>query len=412
MRRLFLVLLLLPAGLSGRTLDVEVHRGKAALALDGTNLGAGSRFSADISPGWHELTARKEGCRDEIRWISGTNAARVEFEMVPTDSFHLLRKIVPCGSHPKEVVVSPDGRWLVFTLLDDSGIDVYDTLGERIVKRVRDLEGASEKGFVEGVFKRDGSEFWFSQMTTGWVYVMDVPSFTVKRVIKNVGNWTKVIEFTPDEAFAYVSNWLGNDVAVIDAKTFRIVRRIPVDGKAPRGLAFSADGKYLWVVCNDSCDILKYEAATGKFLKRTECGGALDRIRPDRDRRYAYIDNMYRRELYEYDLSNDRIVRTLPIPWPNPNNVRLSPDGEWIYLVARGPNNPQSYLLRSPENGRVFAIRRKTFTIEDVFECGNQGVGMSVFPDGSRIAVTSLQDSTVDLWEIHRDWAGKSGRAK
>ena len=49
----------------------------------------------------------------------------------------------------------------------------------------------------------------------------------------------------------YVSNEKDNTVSVIDSRTLAVTRTIPV-GKRPRGIAFSADFKHLFVCASDS----------------------------------------------------------------------------------------------------------------------------------------------------------------
>mgnify|MGYP001237853684 CR=1 FL=1 len=84
----------------------------------------------------------------------------------------------------------------------------------------------------------------------------------------------------------------------------------------------------------------------------------------------------------------------------NPNTIDLTPDGRWLFVSTRGPNNPESYLLRSLKPGRleVFDLATKARVIS--MEGGTQPTGLDVSPDGALVAFTNFQDDAVELYRI------------
>lgn len=307
--------------------------------------------------------------------------------------------IIPTGFHPKESIFSPDGKYVIITpLWDKRTFQVYDW--EKKEMRSFSIPDSHRRmGAVEGVFTRDRTEYWFTQMSSGRVFAYSYPGFQMLAEIVTGGVMPKVVEFSPDGSYALVSNWATGDLTQVEVKTHKVLRRIPTGTRAPRGIAFTPDGRFAYVISFDSGHIVKFDTATWKIVHRLHTGGANDRIRFDREGRYAYIDNMAFCCFYQYDLAADRIVRKVPTG-PNPNNVRLSPCGRYVYIAVRGPNNPKSYLDRSPVNGSIQVFRIADLQKIAELPGGNQCVGLDISPDGKLLVFSNLQDHTIHLYEI------------
>lgn len=64
----------------------------------------------------------------------------------------------------------------------------------------------------------------------------------------------------------YVSNGRGNSVLVIDARTYKILTTIPVEGR-PWGIAISPDNKKVYTANGLSDDIYVIDTKTDKVIK-------------------------------------------------------------------------------------------------------------------------------------------------
>ncbi|MBN1241089.1 MAG: beta-propeller fold lactonase family protein [Spirochaetales bacterium] len=313
------------------------------------------------------------------------------------------------GRQPKSVVFSPDSRLFVVNLLDDGGFQVFDAATLAELDFVKPEGFAASKGFVEGIFVEgsfvaEPGEYWVSQMTTGTVFRRDVAELgtgtpgTVD-AYPTGGSWSKVIAYSPALDLVAVSNWLSNDVTLLERETGAPAGRIgPVP--VPRGLAFSPDGELLYVTSYDAGLFLKYRVADGKELARIALPGANMRhvvLAPDAGT--AWVSDMGLNAVYEVELAAFRVVSTLKTSI-NPNTIDLTPDGGWLFASTRGPNNPESYLLRSLKPGKleVFDLATKTRVIS--MEGGTQPTGLDVSPDGTLLAFTNFQDDTVELYRI------------
>ncbi len=308
------------------------------------------------------------------------------------------------GRQPKSVVFSPDSRRLVVNLLDDEGFQVFsaDTLEELAFVKPEGLVAA--KGFVEGLFVEERGEYWVSQMTTGTVFRFGVEGFGTGVPVPvdsypSGGSWSKVIAYSPALDSIAVSNWLSNDVTLLDRETGDLVGRIgPVP--VPRGLAFSPSGEFLYVTSYDAGLFLKYRVADGKELARIALPGAnMRHVVLSPDAATAWVSDMGLNAVYEVELATFRIVSTLRTSI-NPNTIDLTPDGRWLFASTRGPNNPESYLLRSLKPGKLEVFDLSTRTRVISMEGGTQPTGLDVSPDGTLVAFTNFQDDTVELYRI------------
>ena len=110
----------------------------------------------------------------------------------------------PCGKQPKQVLFSPDSKFIALPLLNDNGFDLFSVEEKKVVKRISP-PGSEKLGFAEGLFIGEKNIFLVSQMTTGTLYEYSCPSFELKRTIKTGGEWSKFIAYNSDKDILAVS---------------------------------------------------------------------------------------------------------------------------------------------------------------------------------------------------------------
>ncbi len=302
-----------------------------------------------------------------------------------------------CGLQPKQVLFSPDSKFIIMPLLNDNGFDVFSISEKKIVKRIVPPE-ASKLGFAEGLFIPQKNVFLVSQMTTAKVYEYSYPDFEHKRTISTEGKWSKFIAFCSEKQLLAVSNWISNNVTIIDYKLGVCTRMIPT-AAAPRGLYFIEGGKNLICLSFDDGLLEKFEVATGKKLQSVKVEkGALRHIVLNADETKAYISDMYHRMIYEINLKSFSITAKTRV-FNNPNTIKLYKD-RWLFVSSRGPNNPQDYTKRSLQNGKIQIIDTNSMTVVKSFEGGNQPTGLDISPDGKYLCFSNFQDANIELYEI------------
>lgn len=302
-----------------------------------------------------------------------------------------------CGRQPKQVLFSPDDKYIIMPLLEDTGFDIFSMEEKKVIRRVLPPNSAKQ-GFAEGLFLPQKGTFLVSQMTTGNLYEYSYPNFEYKRTIPTGGTWSKFIAYSPEKDLLAVSNWISNDVSLIEYGTGKIIRLIKT-GKAPRGLAFLEEGKTLLSLSFESGIIEKFSVEDGKRLNSLSItNAAMRHIVLNKEKTKAFISNMYHAEIYELDLLSFKISRKTKV-YVNPNTIDLLND-RYLFVSSRGYNNPADYTKRSPYNGRITIIDTLSMKAVNVFEGGNQPTGLAVSNSGKFLCFSNFQDQNIEIYSI------------
>src|SRR5207245_2865623 len=132
----------------------------------------------------------------------------------------------------------------------------------------------------------------------------------------------------------YVLNDQGNSLTVIDPRTGRPGRTIPVDD--PYNMYFTPDGRYAIVVA-ERLHRLDFRDAHTFALHRsivTPCTG-VDHMDFSADGRYAIASCEFSGQLLKLNVARERVVAAMQLPGGRgmPQDVKLSPDGRVFYVA-------------------------------------------------------------------------------
>ncbi len=305
--------------------------------------------------------------------------------------------VYSCGKQPKQVLFSPDNKYIILPLLDDNGFDIFSVEDKKVERRINPPE-ASKTGFAEGLFIPEKNAFFVSQMTTGKIHEYSYPGFVYRRSINTDGTWSKFIAYSPEKNMLAVSNWVSNDVSLIDYDSGKVLRKIST-GKAPRGLYFLNKGASIISLSFEGGLIEQFATDTGKKEKSLYVkDAAMRHIVVSSDGKEAYISDMFHRSVLKLDLAGFKITQSVKV-FNNPNTIDLYQD-RWLFVSCRGPNNPQDYTKRSPVNGKVLVIDSTDMSIVKEIPGGNQPTGLDVSSDGRFLCFSDFQDAKVELFKI------------
>ena len=165
----------------------------------------------------------------------------------PKGSYHVLiadattHKLVgeiPLSDAPRPIALAHDEKRLYANVDTLIGFEVADLAKRKVIHRVAavvpedQLRKASRSHGL--ALRPDGKELWTCDVFHDRTYVFDLTAEPPKQiatlVMKGGGYW---LCFSPDGKFCYISERIGNSVAVIDTKTRETVARVVV-GKAPK----------------------------------------------------------------------------------------------------------------------------------------------------------------------------------
>lgn len=312
-------------------------------------------------------------------------------------------KTVSCGKQPKQVVFSYDGKYIVLPLLDEKGFEIISSNGEQ--KKFFAPPNTNQKGFAEALFIPQKQTLFVSQMTINQIheykYNAQLPfekAFTYKRSLPTKGDWSKYIVYSKEKNIIAVSNWISNNVSIIDYDSGKVLKLIAT-GRAPRGLCFLNNGKELLVQCFEGGQIQKFEVESGNKIDEIKIqNSAMRHVTVNKAGDTAFISDMYHHTVYKLNLLDFKIKATYKV-FNNPNTICLMND-RYLFVSCRGPNNPEDYTKPSPVNGKIYVIDTETEKTIQIIEGGNQPTGLDISPDRKILCFSNFQDKTIELWNI------------
>jgi YVTN family beta-propeller protein len=388
-------------------LTVKLFPPDTKVILDGKEL-SGKIQSAEtrifnLPQGYNELTLSASGYYDKTVRLSVTKNVYIEEKLERSDSRLVLVGETVTGHQPKSVMFTRDAQRLVVPILGEKGVDIIPFDGLAPKRRIT-LTPPEKKncGYVEPALVRSRNEIWVSQMETGQVHILkgDDPEYVES--ISTGGRWPKVITISPDEKTAFVSNWISLDVSVIDVATRKLLRLIPVSG-IPRGMAVTADGKFLYVCIYSTGSVDKVDLATWKVKTLNFGRGAARHIVLDDSHGLGYYNDMATGHVVSFTLADDKVQKRV---WAGycPNTLAVSSDGKFIFTSSRGRNNPETYLKKGPDFGKVTVIDAAEMKIVDWVWGRNQCTGLALSPDDKYMVFTDFLDAKVEVYDISGLW--------
>jgi YVTN family beta-propeller protein len=137
---------------------------------------------------------------------------------------------VPLDRTPRALDLTPDGRYLYFTVAGLAAVLVLDTATSSVIKEI--AVGASPH---QAPVTRDGRLALVPSQGPGELGVIDTATNVVAATVA-VGKTPHWVAASADGQVAYVTNEGSNDVSVVDLGRRAVVATIPV-GNAPRKIA-------------------------------------------------------------------------------------------------------------------------------------------------------------------------------
>ena len=184
----------------------------------------------------------------------------------------------------------------------------------------------------------------------------------------------------------YVDNDVGNSLTPIDPRTGRIGTPIPVQD--PYNLYFTPDGRYAIVVA-ERLQRLDFRDPRTMALRHSlsvpVCRG-VDHMDFSADGRYAYASCEFAGRMIEVDLRTQRVIRTLMLNGgsSSPQDVKLSPDGETLYVADQ-------------LNGGVWEIDPESFRVIGFLKTGAGAHGLYPSRNAQLLYVSDRQQGAISV---------------
>lgn len=296
---------------------------------------------------------------------------------------------------PKAAAFRPDGQEIWVTSLMNSyrGLIVFDAITGAHLKNIVLPDG----GAVELIFNQDGSRVYASQMETARVFELDAQTKEILRILPTGSTWTKELALSADQNWLYASNWVGNDVSIINLQTGQLQRRQPTV-KTPRGIYLF--NNFLYVAGFDNGEIEKINLINGQGEVIYQTGGAMRHIVGDPEKGVLYVSDMGRARIYKVDLDTDQVIEFAQTDI-NPNTIALSPDGRVLAVSNRGRNHPSgNYYIPGLEWGSILFFDTTDGQLLEALIGGNQPTALAISPDGQRLVYSNFLDHNLTVCQL------------
>jgi YVTN family beta-propeller protein len=195
------------------------------------------------------------------------------------------------------------------------------------------------------------------------VIVFDVKAGKVLKKIELLLEGGHYLAIQPGTDKLYYPHRADNRVVVIDTKTDRILKIIPVAG-GPVGVAFAPNGE-VWLHEDGDGSVTVVDSKRDEVVKVIPTGGkGAGRMAVSPDGRYAASPHSDSQDVAVIDAVNKTVLATLKIG-KGPGFPMFSPDSTKLYVEESG-------------NGDVVVIDLKTMSVSARYKIGSDPFGGAI----------------------------------
>ena len=242
---------------------------------------------------------------------------------------------------PVEGAYSPDGKYLYVTN--------YAMYGKGLLKEGTDICRPSDN------------------YDRSFLYRINTSTWAIDAIYK-VGTVPKVVAVTPDNKYVLVSHWCSYDLYAISVETQKIVKIIKI-GAYPRGITVSADSRFAYVAQMGGTVVHKIDLATWKdeLLNVGSNPRALV-LSPDNLTLYATLNKSG--QVIAYDLASKKVLRKVKTGEAS-RSLDISSDGTALFVV-------------NFTSDTVSKVRASDFKILQTIKVCDQPIGVTFEPKFQR----------------------------
>ncbi|HET6818457.1 MAG TPA: hypothetical protein VFH66_14610 [Mycobacteriales bacterium] len=203
-----------------------------------------------------------------------------------------------------------------------------------------DIYAADRPGRLSAVVRHDPALVYVPNSESGTLDVISQKTFQIVGHYQ-VGRLPQHVTPSYDMRRLYVLNDQGNSVTVIDPRTGKPGRTIPVTD--PYNMYFTPDGKYAIVVAEalQRLDFLNARTMQLVHSLPVDCLG-IDHADFTADGRYAVFSCEFSGKLLKLDVAKQKVVGMIHVKeGGSPQDVKTSPDGKVMYVADQYANGVQ-----------------------------------------------------------------------
>ena len=195
------------------------------------------------------------------------------------------------GSRPHDVVYR-NGK-VYFTAGGYKAVGRYDPAANQIDW----LVGTGQNGTNVLVVTQNGDKLFVSNRDSNTVSIVEdilaAPKWNVTNL--QVGGSPEGLDISPDDREVWAAKRFGGGISIIDVATKKITQLDvqfgkPTEGSAATRLSFTPDGRRVVLLHRPTQDVVVFDAASRKELKRIKVPGSSVLISPDSSKAYISVE--------------------------------------------------------------------------------------------------------------------------
>lgn len=240
---------------------------------------------------------------------------------------------------------SPDGKTLAVVSIASNSVALIDTATNQ-VKGIVYVGRAPHEAF----FTSDGRELWATIRGEDYVSVIDPGLMKEVRRIK-LANGPGMTMFGPDGRYAFVCSSFTPELAVIEVKSYQVIKRIPQASPFCPNIAVSPENDEVWITLKDTGKVQVYSARPPFDQEALlDTGPITNHVNfvNNRNGKFAYVTigglsevKVFRRG------STPKLFATIPVG-DLPHGIWPSGDGSRIYVALE--NGVRAAVIDTLEN--------------------------------------------------------------
>ena len=263
------------------------------------------------------------------------------------------------GAHPHELALSRDGKMVFAT---DNGVLMMTQTepGDNSVSAV-DIATMTRVARIDlGQYRRphgieviqDTGQVLVTTERPSALLLIDPEKKEIVRKFNTGGKAPHIVVVYPGTRWAFVANTFSDEVAAVHLDSAEI-KSIPC-GSKPQGLAFSPDGKTLYVANGGGQTVAIIDTEKREKVGEIPTGDGPIRIAVTRDSKYIIYALQNGNAVGFADTASLKEIKQIALTG-KPVSLTLSPDGETAYSAVQ-------------DQDRVFVISVKDMKIESQFD--------------------------------------------
>ncbi len=243
-------------------------------------------------------------------YISDFNANLITVFDIKT---HETIDTIHVGKQPAYVLFTADGKHALVSHQSNDGLYVIDALKDSIIHKHLRRTGPL-------YLSNNGKEIYQPQIFLPYVHKINVDSFYIAKNISTQGRPMEMA-FTPDNKFAYLTNYDLSSVQKIDLQLDSVVSEIE-NISSPRGIAAAPDGKTAYVTDVKDNTVTVLDLEKDKVIKTIEVGIMPTSVVVTRDGKFAYVTNQGDASISIINTADNKVTGKINVA-DNPIQIRI-----------------------------------------------------------------------------------------